>query len=189
MRGGPLLVGIVILVLALLLLFFGTQTRTIDVPETQTKVLFDRSTFTVGDSTYRTSELTTNLTVLCSGSVMIPSTNNSGDLDFYVMNKANFLKWQAGERSVDLIVQKLTVSQIELSFVTPREDTYYFVFDNTHSTLFKKEIIFSASYQYTTIQHKTIEDRTLNSYGYPLVVVGAVVTIYGLVRKSEVTWA
>jgi hypothetical protein len=189
MRSGPFFLGIAIVALGLLLLFFGTQTQTIDVPKTETKMLFDRSTLTVGDSAYRSADLMANLTVLCTGSVTIPASNESGDINLYVMDKANFQKWQSGDRSVNFVVQRLRTSQIDVSFVTVRADTYYFVFDNSYSTLFKKEVTFSVSYQYTTIHHETLEDRSLNTYGYPLIVIGAIVTIYGLARKAEVRWA
>jgi len=189
MRAGPFFGGVVIVALGLLLLFLGTQMLTIDVPKTETKTLFDRSTFTVGDSVYRSADLTANLTVSCSGDVRIPSGNESGDIDFYVMDKANFQKWKTGDRSAVSLVQRLRVEKIDASFTTPRVDTYYFVFDNSYSTLFKKEVSFSASYQYIVIHHETVEDRTFNSYGYPLIVVGAIFVIYGLVRKAEPRWA
>jgi len=189
MRAGPFFGGIVLVALGLLLLFLGTQTLTIDVPKTEMKVLFERSTFTVGDSAYRSADLTANLTVSCSGDVRIPSSNESGDIDFYVMDKPNFQKWQMGDRTADYLVQKPKAQEIDVSFTTPRTDVYYFVFDNSYSTLFKKEVSFSASYQFVVIHHETVEDRTFNSFGYPLIVVGVVFVIYGLVRKAETRWA
>ena len=189
MRAQPFFLGIAILALGLLLVFFGTQTVTIDVPKTQTEVLFDRSTLTVGDVAHRSAELNENLTVICSGIVRIPSSNDSGDISFYVMNSADFQKWESGDRNIDFIVQRLRVDRIEASFVTSQKDTYYFVFDNSHSTLFKKEVTFSAYYEFTSMEHQTLEDRTFNTYGYPLIIVGAVVAVYGLVRKHEVRWA
>jgi hypothetical protein len=189
MRAGPFFVGIVIVALGLLLMFFATQTRTIDTPKTETKVVFERSTLTVGDYAYRSADFVANLTVVCSGSVRTPATNESGDMNLYVMDKDNFEKWQNGDRSVNFIVQKLRISQIDVSFFTVRGDTYYFVFDNSYSALFKKEVTFSVSYQYKTIHHETVEDRSLNSYGYPLVIVGGIVVAYGLLRKAQVRWA
>jgi uncharacterized membrane protein len=188
-RAGSFFLGIVVVALGLLLLFFGTQTQTIDVPRTETKVLFDRLMFTVGDSSYRSADMTANLTVLCSGSVKIPANNESGDINLYVMDRANFQKWESGDRSVNFVVQRLRISQINVSFVTLRDDTYYFVFDNSYSPLFKKEVTFSVSYQYITIHHETLEDRSLNIYGYPLILIGAIITVYGLARKAEVRWA
>jgi hypothetical protein len=73
--------------------------------------------------------------------------------------------------------------------VTSHKDTYYFVFDNSHSRLFKKEVTFSAYYEFTTMERQTLEDRTFNTYGYPLIIVGAVIAVYGLARKQEVRWA
>lgn len=189
MRAQPFFLGIIVLALGLLLVFFGTQTLTIDVPRTQTEVLFDRSTLTVGDVAHRSAELNENLTVFCSGIVRIPSSNDSGDISFYVLNSADFKKWESGDRNIDFIVQRLRVDRIEASFVTSHKDTYYFVFDNSHSTLFKKEVTFSAYYEFTTMEQQTLEDRTFNTYGYPLIIVGAVIAVYGLVRKHEVRWA
>ncbi len=189
MRAGPFFGGIVIIALGLLLLLFGTQIITIDVPHTETKTLFDTSTLTVGDTYQKSAELAANLTVRCSGSVKIPSSNESGDISFYVMDRGNFEKWHAGDRTVDFMVQKPTISKIDVSFITAHADTYYFVFDNTYSPLFKKEVTFTASFEYTTIQHETREDRTLNNYGYPIAIVGAILMIYGLIRKPEVRWA
>ncbi len=189
MRGGPFFVGMGMLTLGVLLLAFGARSQTIDVPRIETSVLFDRSVLTVGDVAYKGSELKANWTILCSGSVAMPSSNESGDINFYVMDDTNFQKYKSGERSVDYIIQKLQVSQLESSFVTRHDGMYYFVFDNSYETLYKKEVTFSALAQYTEIYQQIVEDRTLNSYGYPLIAVGAVATIYGLVRKADVRWA
>ena len=189
MRAGSFFGGILLLVLGVLLFLFGTQVHMVEVPKTEAKVLFDKSMLTVGDYAYKSSGVPANVTVFCSGLVTLPSSNESSEINFYVFDKANFQKWQNGDRSSNFIVQRMGVNQLEASFITVHEDTYYFVFDNSFSTLYKKEVVFSASYEYKVVGYKPVEDRTFNSYSYPLIVAGAVLAAYGLIRKPEVRWA
>jgi hypothetical protein len=189
MRTGATLGGISLLILGILMILFGSYTYTIDVPKLESKTVFNNISFTVGDIKVYDADFSENVTVTCNASIQIPATGDMGEINFYVIRAEEFQRWNNGEKDIEFIIELTGTKSIDTSFKIDRKDTYYFIFDNTFSELYKKEVTFSSTMEYTTYIKEIRENNSIAYTGYIAIVLGAIVAAYGLIRKREVTWA
>ncbi len=189
MRGGATLGGILLLILGILMILFGSYTYTINIPIVESQIVYDKISFTVGDVKVYETDLFENVTVTCNASINIPTTGDVGDINFYVLRGEEFQRWKSGEKDIAYIIELAQIKSVNVSFQTDKQGTYYFIFDNTFSELYKKEVTFSSTIEYITYVEEIRENNSVVYIGYFAVVIGAIVTLYGLIRKPEVTWA
>lgn len=189
MRAGATLGGITLVILGILMILFGSYTYTIDIPIIESKTVFDKISFTVGDVKIYEADFLENVTVTCNASINIPTTGDAGEINFYVLSGEEFQRWKSGEKDIFFIIELAMITNINTSFQTDKQGTYYFIFDNTFSELYKKEVTFSSTMEYVTYVEETRENNNIVYIGYFAVFFGVIVTVYGLIRKPEVTWA
>ena len=189
MRAGATLGGISLIILGILMILFGSYTYTIDIPIIESKTVFDKISFTVGDVKVYEADFLENVTVTCNASINIPTTGDTGEINFYVLSGEEFQRWRSGEKDIFFIIELAMITNINTSFQTDKQGTYYFIFDNTFSELYKKEVTFSSTMEYVTYVEETRENNNIVYIGYFAVVFGVIVSVYGLIRKPEVTWA
>lgn len=181
--------GIALLILGILMVLFGTYVYTVNIPKLESRLIFDNYSFVVGDQEVHEADFSGNVTVTCFASIRVPATGEEGDITFYVMSGEEFQRWKRGEDGVKFIIERPKTGSFNITFHVDVASTYYFIFDNTYSELYKKEVIFSVIEKYVTYIEETKESRNLVFIGYLAIAFGVVVTVYGLVRKPEVTWA
>ncbi|MCZ2845200.1 MAG: hypothetical protein O2U61_01680 [Candidatus Bathyarchaeota archaeon] len=189
MRAGATLGGISLVILGILMILFGSYTYTINIPIVESNTVFDKISFTVGDVKVYEADFFENVTVTCNASINIPTTGDAGDINFFVLRGEEFQRWKNGEKDVIFIIELTMIKSINTSFQTDKQGTYYFIFDNTFSELYKKEVTFSSTMEYLTYVEEIRENNSIVYIGYFAVVFGVIVTVYGLIRKPEVTWA
>jgi len=189
MRVRATLGGTSLVILGILMILFGSYTYTINIPIVESETVLDNISFTVGDVKVYEADFFENVTVTCNASINIPTTGDSGDINFYVLRGEEFQRWKNGEKDIIYIIELTMIKSINASFQTDKQGTYYFIFDNTFSELYKKEVTFSSTMEYATYVEEIRENNRIEYIGYFAVVIGVIVTVYGLVRKPEVTWA
>jgi len=179
--------GFSLLILGILILLFGSFTYTVSVPKPESKMIFDDLSFVVGDFEIFNANLAENVTVKSVASIRIPATGEPGDINFYITDGEEFQKWKRGEE-VEFIIEKERTGDFNLSFESEKYSTYYFIFDNSFSELYKKEVMFSVEINYVEYIEEVRENESLKLLGYPAIVIGIIVTIFGLIKKQEIKW-
>ena len=187
LRFGTTLGGFSLLILGILILLFGSFTYTVSVPKPESKMIFDDLSFVVGDFEIYDANLAENVTVESVASIKIPATGEPGDINFYITDGEGFQKWKRGEE-VEFIIEKEGTGDFNLSFQSERYSTHYFIFDNSFSELYKKEVIFSVEINYVEYIEEVKENESLKLLGYPAIVIGIIVTVFGLIKKQEIKW-
>ncbi|MEM2228219.1 MAG: hypothetical protein QXR82_05405 [Candidatus Bathyarchaeia archaeon] len=187
MRVKPTFLGLAILLLGILLISLSFKTYMIEVKKIKKEPLIEKSKFIVGDVKVLQRYLTSGYLIVCYGKVYLPETGNLSDVNFYIMDEENYEKWFKG-KNAESIIEKKKVTILNVSVPIIRNDTYYFIFDNTYAELYKKEVEFEAYKQYEVIEMEPARIKTLNNLGLPLVFIGFIIMIYGILKKPEVTW-
>ena len=189
MRAGPTFCGLAILIVGLLLANFGSFTYTVEVPKAETKIVFNNESIpSVGDFVTREIYLEKDWVFNIEGKISIPDSNESSQIDFYIMNSSEHQKWKTGEKDIKYVIRKEKVSRFNETFIPKNNETYYLVFDNREDPTYKKAVIFSAKYVFETLTEEIREEDILKQAGYPLAIIGAAFFIYGLIRKPEIHW-
>lgn len=189
MRAGPTFGGLAILIVGLLLANFGAFTYTVEVAKDETKIVFNNERIpSIGDFVAREIHLEQGWVVNVEGKISIPDSNESGQIDFSIVNSSEYQKWKNGEKDIEYVIRKEKVSRFNETFIPEKNETYYLLFDNREDPTYKKAIIFSGKYIFETKVEEVREENILKQAGYPLAIIGAAFLIYGLIRKSEIRW-
>ncbi|OGD53199.1 hypothetical protein A3K80_04755 [Candidatus Bathyarchaeota archaeon RBG_13_38_9] len=189
MRAGPTFGGLAILIVGLLLANFASFTYTVEVAKDETKIIFNNERIpSIGDSVAREIYLEQGWVFNVEGKISIPDSNESGQIDFFIMNSSEYQKWKTGEKDIEYVIRREKVSRFNETFIPQKNETYYLLFDNSEDTTYKKAVIFSGRYIFETKAEEIREEDILKQAGYPLAIIGAAFLIYGLIRKPEVRW-
>src|SRR4030042_2921767 len=189
MRAGPTFGGLAILIVGLLLANFASFTYTVEVAKDETKIIFNNERIpSIGDSVAREIYLEQGWVFNVEGKISIPDSNESGQIDFFIMNSSEYQKWKTGEKDIEYVIRREKVSRFNETFIPQKNETYYLLFDNSEDTTYKKAVIFSGRYIFETKAEEIREEDILKQAGYPLAFIGAAFLIYGLIRKPEVRW-
>jgi len=109
-------------------------------------------------------------------------------MNFFVLDGPNFEAWKQRQPDVQYLVKVTQApSRFEFSFATPKNGTYFFVFENYYSTM-KRGVSLSARYQYVKVIKEQYADYTFAYIGVGIALVGAIVLTYGLLKKPEIRW-
>jgi hypothetical protein len=187
MRAKPTFLGLAILLLGILLISLSYRTYIVEVKKIKKDPLIEKSKFIIGDVKVLQRYLTSDRSIVCYGKVYIPETGNLSDINFYIMDEENYEKWFKGKNAEPLL-EKKKITILNVSMPITKNGTYYFVFDNTYAELYKKEVEFEAYSQYEIIEEEPTQMKALSNLGLPLVFVGFIIMIYGILKKPEVTW-
>ncbi len=179
------LAGACLLVVGILLMTTLGQYVTVEVQQVQTRPIEPHAEFLVGDVVDRSYSLPASASTSGSVGVTQAPTNASGDIRFMVFDAENYQKWNSGQQS-DFLFSAEKQGQFNFTFTTARSGVYHFVFDN-RASLFKKYVVLSVSYSEVSVSH--VPDRRMPYIGWALLVGGAIILAYGLVRKPPIPWA
>ncbi|MBS7625729.1 hypothetical protein KEJ51_01610 [Candidatus Bathyarchaeota archaeon] len=189
MRALPMFGGAAMIILGLLMINFGVYTYKIEVPKFETRVLFDHLKIQqIGDFAVREIEMQSKWSVCLEGEVNIPSSTEKGKISLFVMNNTEYQKWRGGVKDVRYIVKEEGVSNFNVTVNIDRNGFYYILLDNRDDPTYKKDVTLTLRYTFETKVPELREDRTLISIGYPIVILGVIGLVYGLIRKPEVRW-
>ena len=95
------------------------------------------------------------------------------EISFYVMNEGNFSQWRAGRPSVITLVKPTAISY-NFTFTPNLGGTYYFVFDNPHTS--RRVVIFSLN----AVEDVTVLSPIVQFAGYEMFVVGIILSVLGI---------
>mgnify|MGYP001031051642 CR=1 FL=1 len=192
MRPRPTFGGIIILVVGILLIFFGTQMYIEYVPKHDEGSLIERTVAVVDELYYKdfTAHIEVNssvkdVVVSGHGSVESLQAGPPANINFYVMNDSNFLKWKHREKAAFILTS--TGTEFKFSFIVNQTDNYHFIFDNISPSA-KMRASFEAKYSRTLMVPEERENRTLNYIGAVAAAAGALICIYGLREKPIIPW-
>lgn len=188
-RTGPAVAGVIFTILGLLGAIYGTQTYFKEVPKTIT------DTFQIGtgvkerDIWSHNFKFDTSTLVIGNGTTSSPAFGKPNEIDFLVLDSGNFDGWKKRQPSVQYLVEIVEApTAFDFRFTTPKNDTYYFVFDNYRSTV-QRDVSLAIRYQYVKTVKEPHVDYTIAYAGVGLGVCGAIVLAYGLLKKPEIRWA
>jgi len=189
MRAIPTFAGAAILVIGLLMMNLGAYKYTVEVPRTETRIIFNEIRLSpIGDYAVKDVDLRQGYLVNLQGSVALPGSNSSGIINLYVMNNNEYQRWRNGEKNIDYVLSLERIERFNETFVSAQNGTLYILFDNTIDPKYKKEVTLSAKYSFETMVPESREEKILTQAGYPLAILGVISLVYGLVRKPVVRW-
>ncbi|MEM3003920.1 MAG: hypothetical protein QXO25_01615 [Candidatus Bathyarchaeia archaeon] len=189
MRAMSTLAGAALLVVGLLMAYFGVYTYTVETPIVETRTIFDGLRLgPIGDYAVKDIELREDYLVNLQGSVTVPGSNSSGVVNLYVMNSDEYQRWRNGEKNIEYLFSRERVERFNVSFSSGENGTFHIVLDNTIDPMYKKEVTLSAKYSYQTTLPEVREEKMLKQAGYPVAVLGVLILVYGLLRKPVVRW-
>jgi hypothetical protein len=185
----PTIAGLVLLIAGILGAQYGPQNYLKEVPKPfgdTFQVAMEVRELSFWSYSYRFEASTS---VNGNGTISGGSYGQVPDINFFVLDGPNFEAWKQRQPAVQYLV-KITQAQsrFEFSFATPKNGTYFFVFDNYYSTM-KREVSLSARYQYVKIIKEQYTDYTFSYVGIGIALVGAIILTYGLLKKPEIRWA
>jgi hypothetical protein len=185
MNAGNFFAGVALVIIGAFLFFAGPQL--IMVPSTQIQVvgLFHDEAFAVGDVWERSVQLDEGVTV--NGTVAVTSalTGAASDISMFVADDANYQMWVAHGNPTYAYQRDISNGQ-SFSFTVPRTGIYHFVFDNTNSPV-KKRVTMTVDLQkQVTIN---VPEKRILYVAYGLLAVGCLVTVVGVLRKTQPPWA
>jgi len=185
----PTIAGLVLLIVGILGIQYGAQNylKEVSKPVTDTfRVAMEVRELSFWSYGHR---FETSTSVDGNGTISGGSYGQVTDINFFVMDGPNFENWKQRQPGVQYLAKMTQApSRFEFSFATSKNGTYFFVFDNYYSTA-KREVSLSARYQYVKIVKEAHTDYTFSYVGAGISVVGAIVLIYGLLKKPEIRWA
>jgi hypothetical protein len=179
------LAGALLLVVGILLLTVAGPYVTVPVRVVQRHDVEPHAQFLVGDVTDRPYSIPGSVVVFGTLDVAEAPTNQSGDIQFIVLDAQNYQLWVAGQQSNNLFTSD-EQGHSNFTFNTPSSAVYHFVFDN-RASLYKKFVTLSLGYNEVSLSNKP--DPRIPYFGLGLLAVGLVVLIYGLARKPLIPWA
>ena len=192
MRPRPTFGGIIILVIGLLLIFFGTQFYVEYVPRHDEGPLIERTVAVVDELYYKdfsahveVNSSIKDVVVSTYGSAESLQAGSSADVNFYVMNDSNFLKWKHREKAGYILTS--TGTEFKFGLIVNYTDTYHFIFDNPSPSA-KKTVNFEAKYSRTLLIPEERENRILNYVGAVAAATGALICVYGLRKPPIIPW-
>lgn len=192
MRPRPTFGGIVILIIGLLLMFFGTQIYVEYVPKHDEGPLVERTVAVVDELYYKdfsarieVNSSVKDVVVSMYGSAESLQAGSPANINFYVMNDSNFLRWKHREKA-DYIFTS-TGTEFRFGFIVNDTDTYHFIFDNTSPSA-KISVNFEAKYSRTLVIPEQRENRALNYVGAVAAAAGALICVYGLKKEPIIPW-
>jgi len=182
-------VGVVLILLGFATSLYGGRTYLRDVPRTVA------DTFQVGrdvkNGSFWAHDVRFEASTLVAGNGVVSSeiAGQASSIDFLVLDSANFENWRQRQPDVQYIVKMVqTQTKFNFSFATPRNDTYFFVFDNYYSAV-KKNVLLNVRYQYVRIIKEPFTDYTATYVALVLAMVGTTALAYALLKKPEIRWA
>jgi len=179
------LAGVTLLVLGILALTVLGQYITVQVQDVRRRDIEPHAEFLVGDVSEWARLLPADVSVSGTADVKEVPSNQSSSIHFLVLDDENYQKWSTGSQATSL-TSSTEQGKFNFTFRTGKNGVYHLIFDNRES-LFKKYVTLSASYN--EVVTNTVSDTRMQYVGWVLVVVGAVGTFYGLLRKAPVPWA
>jgi len=179
------IVGALLLVAGILLLTVAGPYLTVQVQNIQQRTVEPHAQFLVGDVSDRQYTLPAAVSVFGMISVDQAPTNQSGSIQFMILDNQNYALWSTGQQSNNLFVSDQPGAS-NFTFNTGSAGVYHFVFDN-RASVYKKYVTLTVGYNEISVSTKP--DPRVPYVGWGLFAVGLVVLIYGLVRKPPVTWA
>ena len=180
--------GITIFLVGILLFTFGTQTSIVYNLKIDKGNLIEPIYFSVENFYIIERNIQKNTTITCLGKIETLGVNNQSDINFYILNEENFKKWKAREENINYKLRLLRVKEFNTSLIIDKDDTYFFIFDNSYS-FSKKEVKFQAIYQQTILIPKESKSYEWNNFGIILAIFGLVLTIYGVIKKEPIPWS
>jgi len=163
------------------------QYVTAEVQEVQRHDVEPHVEFMVGDVKEKEYTLPGSVSVLGTVDVTqeIPSNeSDSGNFHFMVLDNANYQKWSSSSQP-DPLFSTDNEGRFNYTFTTPAAGVYHFVFDNSNSPS-KKSVVLTV--EYDEVLTSRVPDTRIIPVGYVLMVLGALVFVYGLVKKPQVHW-
>lgn len=179
------LAGATMLVVGILLLTLLSQYVTVQVQYTQTRTVEPHAEFLVGDVVDRQYTLPASVSAAGTVDVTQAPSNASGNVQFTIFDDSNYQKWNSGQQSNSLYSSE-GQGQFNYTFSTGGAGLYHFIFDN-RASLYKKYVVLSVNYDEIILTH--VPDSRIPYIGYVLLVGGAIVLVFGLLKKPPVSWA
>ena len=185
MNAANFFTGIALLILGTFLFFAGPQLILVPSPQIQTTDLFHNEGFVVADVWERSVQLDEGVTV--NGTIAVSSalTGEPSEVSLLVADDANYQKWVAHGGPTYVFQRGISNGQ-SFSFAVPRAGLYHFVFDNTNSPV-KKKVTLTADLQKQVMIN--VPDVRVTYVAYGLMVIGCLVTVVGVLRRTQVPWA
>lgn len=181
----PTIAGIGLILLAVVIMTYGPQHITMQTQEVRRTEVEPHIEFLVGDLKDRAFELPAHVTVVGAMKVVEAPTNRSSSILFMVMDAENYQRWISGQEPT-FILSGEREGESEYAFELEKEGLVYFVFDN-RAALFKKYVTFSVAYEETITT--SLPDPRVTYVAWGLLIMGALVVAYGLVRKAPIPWS
>lgn len=178
--------GIAVVVVAILLIAVIGQYATMEVQQTQRIDIEPHAEFLVGDVADRPYSIPAGVSVFGTVTVTQAPSNQSSDINFFVLDADNYQKWAAGASANPLFPPVPDQGHFNYTFSTGNLGVYYFVFDN-RASLFKKFVTLTVSYNEILTSH--VPDPRVQYLGWALLIGGGVALIYGLARKPPIPWS
>jgi hypothetical protein len=177
--------GVAIIIVGALLFLAGPQLVMLPSTQTQVASLFHDETFVVADLWERSVQLDEG--VLVNGTVAVSSalTGGPSEVSMLVIEDAEYQKWVA-QGSTTYVFQKDISNREGFSFTVPRSGVYHFIFDNTSSPV-KKKVTITAELQKQVAV--SLPDERVRYVAYGLLAIGVLVTVVGVMRKTQIPWA
>lgn len=179
------LTGIALLGLGMLLVAAIGPYVTVEVQQIQRRPVEPHAEFLVGDFIDKPYNLPASVNVIGTLSGTQAPTNETSDIRVLVFDAENYQRWSStGQASSVYSADKQ--GKLNFTFKIDKEGIYHFVFDN-RASLYKKYVVLTIAYDEVVTQR--VPDTRVGYVGWALAVVGAVILVYGLVRKPAITWA
>ena len=179
------LTGAILLVAGILVLTIVGQYITVQVQVVERHDVDPHAQFLVGDVVDKQYSLPASVTVQGTVDVTQAPTNQTGSIQFIVLDAQNYELWQAGQQS-SFTFTATPQDHYNFTFNTNDAGIYHFIFDN-RASVYKKYVTLAVGYNQVAISNEP--DARVTYLGWGLLVTGLIPLIYGLVRKQPIPWA
>lgn len=184
----PTITGALLLILGILAVTTLSQYVTVQVQQTERHDLEPHAQFLVGDVADRPYTLPAAANIIGTVDVtqaLSTNENDSGKFHFIVLDDANYQNWGAGSQA-NPVFSSDQEGLFNYTFIAPASGVYHFVFDNRQSPS-KKNVVLTVSYD--EVLTSRVPDTRMTPVGYALMILGALILIYGLLRKPQIIWS
>ena len=184
----PTIAGALLLVLGVLAITILSQYVTMQVQQTERHDLEPHVQFMVGDMADRPYTLPATANILGTVDVtqaLSTNENDSGKFHFIVLDDANYQKWSSSSQANPIFATDQQ-GLFNYTFTAPASGVYHFVFDNRQSPS-KKNVVLMVAYD--EVLTSRVPDTRIVPVGYALMILGALLLIYGLIRKPQIIWS
>lgn len=124
------------------------------------------------------NQLRVNLTVVSESGAL-------SEVHFKLFSIGNYQTCLGSQNSGCLVNRNISNDSLTLPLTA--SSTYYFVLDNTGSPIPKK-VSLLASVVSTSVQTSNLRDGSLNYTGLGLSIIGFLLAVYGLSKKTVIPW-